>query len=770
MDGHEAGATTTSSSRRKNTAPLVVSVSELWGLEANCSVEVMGVMHWVGAVALNESPNGGLVHMRTIQVADSSWPAPVLVALWGWAACRSVRRLRRGQVVRVLGRSSDYGGASINAREGVRAVVDGSLRRWYRRPGTPRGLDRVMTLVRGAEVKACGSRLHSKGCPPSILARGDWLPAWHPLVMARYDPSRRVVDSMNLSRKSKKRMDGVAQLMSRRYARCGALHVSSATFRPESPGSAVKAVQRICEQIVPKEMWGSRYNVKAARRVVDETLRGSAVPTARARKLVCRFRLAETKAKTRVAFEAWLEWFISELVVPACRAFFFVTTDGQFRLATDWRTLEARFCRGAPFLRELGSSEPRREANARARLAPKPHGGARLVQSCVKTRRQRDAFLVLRFETRRDPTLVGFGGASGQDRLWRALRGLKREAATTSSSSGNCWKVAKVDVEHCYDRIEQRRVFELATSALRSTSYLVFSGSKKRARAVEANAETRGKRGRIVSRDEVVSALRSVILEHIVRLGSLYFRQIAGLPQGSILSPLLCDIYYGQLEKELPKPALAIRIVDDLLVADSLRFPLEAVLDAYAPAANATKSIANFAHPAMNAIAPTDTNIHFCGLNIACESLQVTYARSPRPGGRDLDRLFAACLHGIYFDPLINTKRTLHKNLRATFQSAADRISPKILYSTEVTRLAFRIHNAVRFAFALYRRSRRRFNLPIETDNALRLRDFYQAAYHVFKPYLRPRSEAGRRALSSRGTRKRRRKRVASSGGRQSMT
>ncbi|MEM6891635.1 MAG: hypothetical protein AAF636_26460 [Pseudomonadota bacterium] len=238
-------------------------------------------------------------------------------------------------------------------------------------------------------------------------------------------------------------------------------------------------------------------------------------------------------------------------------------------------------------------------------------------------------------------------------------------------------------------------------------------------------------------------------MEHIVRLGSLYFRQIAGLPQGSVLSPLLCDIYYGQLERQLPKPALAIRIVDDVLVADSVPFPLEAVLDAYAPAANSTKSIANFAHPAMNAIAPADATIHFCGLNIACDTLQVSYARSPRPGGRDLERLFAACLHGIFFDPLINTKRTLHKNLRATFQSAADRIGPKILYSTEATRLAFRIHNAVRFAFALYRRSRRRFNLPIETDNALRLRDFYQAAYLVFKPYLTARSDARRRLLFS---------------------
>lgn len=746
-------ATTTSSSVRKKTAPLVVSVSELWGLDAHCSVEVLGVMHWVGAIALTESPTGGLVHKRSILVADSSWPAPLLVALWGWAACRSVSRLRRGQVVRVVGRSSDYGGASINAKEGVRAVVDDSLRRWYRRPGTPRGLDRVLTLVRGAEVKAGASRLHSKGCPPSMLAKGDWLPAWHPLVMARYDPSQRVVDSMNLSRKSRKRLDGVAQLMASRYARCGAVHVSRATFRLESPGSAVKAVQRICEQIVPKKMWGSRYNVKAARRVVDDTLRCSPEAAMRARKLVCRFRLAETKAKTRAAFEAWLEWFISELVVPACRAFFFVTTDGQFRLATEWRTLEARFCRGAPFLHELGANEPHRNASARARLAPKAHGGARLVQSCVKTRRQRDAFLVLRFETRRDPTLVGFGGASGQDRLWRALRSLKREVDSTSNSSGNCWKVAKVDVEHCYDRIEQRRVFELATSALRSTSYLVYSGSKKRARAVEANAETRSKRGRIVSRDEVVSSLRNVILEHVVRLGSLYFRQVAGLPQGSVLSPLLCDIYYGNLERQLPKPALAIRIVDDLLVADCVRFPLDAVIDAYAPAANAAKSIANFAHPDINAIAPGDAAIHFCGLNIACDSLQVSYARSPRPGGRELDGLFAACLHGIFFDPLINTKRTLHKNLRATFQSAADRIGPKFLYATEVTRLAFRIHNAVRFAFALYRRSRRRFNLPIETDNALRLRDFYRAAYHVFKPYLTARSEA-RRALSSRRPRR----------------
>lgn len=34
-------------------------------------------------------------------------------------------------------------------------------------------------------------------------------------------------------------------------------------------------------------------------------------------------------------------------------------------------------------------------------------------------------------------------------------------------------------------------------------------------------------------------------------LSTQYFTQIRGIPQGSVLSPLLCNLYYGDAEKKV---------------------------------------------------------------------------------------------------------------------------------------------------------------------------------------------------------------------------
>lgn len=44
--------------------------------------------------------------------------------------------------------------------------------------------------------------------------------------------------------------------------------------------------------------------------------------------------------------------------------------------------------------------------------------------------------------------------------------------------------------------------------------------------------------------------LEEHITENIVKIGHEYYRQIVGIPQGSVLSAILCSFFYGDLERK----------------------------------------------------------------------------------------------------------------------------------------------------------------------------------------------------------------------------
>lgn len=82
-----------------------------------------------------------------------------------------------------------------------------------------------------------------------------------------------------------------------------------------------------------------------------------------------------------------------------------------------------------------------------------------------------------------------------------------------------------------------------------------------------------------VSTDEMLDVLRTHLFNHVVNFScdgqSSFYTQIKGIPQGSILSPLLCNLYYGHLESScfgsaeqiqkvgLDGRTLIIRLMDD---------------------------------------------------------------------------------------------------------------------------------------------------------------------------------------------------------------
>ena len=53
----------------------------------------------------------------------------------------------------------------------------------------------------------------------------------------------------------------------------------------------------------------------------------------------------------------------------------------------------------------------------------------------------------------------------------------------------------------------------------------------------------------------------------ILQIGQSYYQQNKGISQGSVISTLLCNIYYGEMERGFPVEdgELKMRIVDDAL-------------------------------------------------------------------------------------------------------------------------------------------------------------------------------------------------------------
>ena len=74
----------------------------------------------------------------------------------------------------------------------------------------------------------------------------------------------------------------------------------------------------------------------------------------------------------------------------------------------------------------------------------------------------------------------------------------------------------------------------------------------------------------VESRQGLLSLLKEHIANHIVKVGNHSYRQTVGIPQGSIISTILCSFFYGELERRewkhlITEESTLIRYVDDFL-------------------------------------------------------------------------------------------------------------------------------------------------------------------------------------------------------------
>ncbi|ORX48374.1 hypothetical protein BCR36DRAFT_79905 [Piromyces finnis] len=74
-----------------------------------------------------------------------------------------------------------------------------------------------------------------------------------------------------------------------------------------------------------------------------------------------------------------------------------------------------------------------------------------------------------------------------------------------------------------------------------------------------------------IKREDLINILKWHITQSIIKMNHTYYKQVNGIPQGSVISTLVCSIFYSHLENEIltfvkeDKEGLLMHYVDDFL-------------------------------------------------------------------------------------------------------------------------------------------------------------------------------------------------------------
>lgn len=218
------------------------------------------------------------------------------------------------------------------------------------------------------------------------------------------------------------------------------------------------------------------------------------------------------------------------------------------------------------------------------------------------------AFRVLNYEKSRHQVELGCSLFSVGDIYPKLKEFTSRQIS--AGRGGQRLYLAKVDVQACFDTVPQEHVLQVVTALLSSEEYQVENHAEVKApqvvgqrqkllntksvikfHAMARPANALGQEGleRHESKDQgniiavgplghqshkkhsIVDLLQEHVEYNIVKIGRKYYRQKKGIPQGSVLSSLLCNFFYGSLEKDVLKftgraDTVLIRLIDDFLL------------------------------------------------------------------------------------------------------------------------------------------------------------------------------------------------------------
>ncbi|KFY02560.1 hypothetical protein O988_02079 [Pseudogymnoascus sp. VKM F-3808] len=210
------------------------------------------------------------------------------------------------------------------------------------------------------------------------------------------------------------------------------------------------------------------------------------------------------------------------------------------------------------------------------------------------------------------------------------------------------------------------------------------------------------------SKDELLSLLSEHVQRNLVKIGKKFYRQRKGIPQGSVISSLLCNYFYADLEaKHLsflhPDSSLLLRLIDDFLLIttdpEHARQFIQTMHDGlpdYGVSVNPEKTLINF-----------ETSINgqkvkrlvkgqefpYCGTFINTNTLHITKDRerhsdlavvdsltvefSKTPGKtfhRKVLNSFKIQCHAMFMDTAFNSPTVVARNIFESFVESANKM------------------------------------------------------------------------------------------------
>ncbi|XP_033123603.1 telomerase reverse transcriptase-like isoform X2 [Anneissia japonica] len=196
----------------------------------------------------------------------------------------------------------------------------------------------------------------------------------------------------------------------------------------------------------------------------------------------------------------------------------------------------------------------------------------------------------------------------------------------------------------------------------------------------------------------LLTTLKKVLKNDVVKVGSKYYLRTCGVGQGSMLSTLLCNLYYGYMEHAhlngLDQDGILLRLVDDFLLVTPHRAKAERFLNilltgvaTFGCKVRFEKTLTNFAFSYNGqAINSSSGLFPWCGILINPETLELyndyscyvdidlrytmTVVREGdliRNMKRKLCQLMFTKYVQLFIDPVINKPRTCLRNIYELF-------------------------------------------------------------------------------------------------------
>ncbi|XP_030368445.1 telomerase reverse transcriptase isoform X1 [Strigops habroptila] len=361
----------------------------------------------------------------------------------------------------------------------------------------------------------------------------------------------------------------------------------------------------------------------------------------------------------------------------------------------------------------------------------------------------KNLFSVLNYERTINTSFIG-SSVFGKDDIYRTWKNFVTKVLESYDEIPHFYYV-KADVSRAYDTIPHNKLVEVVSRILkpqkktvyciRRYAMIMITTSGKARRSYRRNVSTlkdfMSDMEHFVSHLQKTTSLQNAIVveqsltlnetssslftfflqmihNNILEIGNRYYLQCCGIPQGSILSTLLCSLCYGDMENKLlsgiQQDGVLIRLIDDFLLvtphltkARAFLRTLATGIPEYGFLINPNKTVVNFRVDDIPGCSkfkqlPDCRVIPWCGLLFDIQTLEVycdysSYTctsirsslsfNSSRTAGKNMKYKLIAVLklkcHCLFLDLQINSLKTVLINIYKIFLLQAYRFHACVL-------------------------------------------------------------------------------------------